>query len=318
MDANNFAHQEVDDTTIATGFKDDISVSTLDLSLCQAFEEIFGDDEVLNMVVSLNADLFQQPFCIQSSECEIDFTPPLDIQLHQAYEEIFGDHGASTMLSTSDGGLFYQPFHLQPDEYEVDFANIQGHEPIENENGEHQSCLLSLDAMEDSAFPSFTVYHDLREINQIDGETHLGLEGEIHIVKDLVNQVDGETHFYRQEMVNQVAPHKSDGETHLDKIDHKTSHCLGHDIGLVKFSNIFQPIPPSGTLPGGFSKVISSSASNGDPSFLDYLLCAGSTSAFPKTGYVMVHVFIWVWRAHRVKKKKNINQSISFGYGEHM
>ncbi|KAL7581760.1 hypothetical protein ACA910_022295 [Epithemia clementina (nom. ined.)] len=115
MDSNDFKYQENDDITTDADIKDDVSVSTLDISLCQAYEEIFGHGDVSNMVIPPNTDIFQQPFHLQSSEYEIDFIPPLDIQLHQAYEEIFDDPGVSTMLSTSDEGLFHQPFYLQID-----------------------------------------------------------------------------------------------------------------------------------------------------------------------------------------------------------
>ncbi|KAL7578873.1 hypothetical protein ACA910_006848 [Epithemia clementina (nom. ined.)] len=325
MNTDEVGHQEYksinmdsNDITTDADIKDNVSASTLDIFLRQAYEEIFGDDDdVPNMVVPPTTDLFQQPFYLQSSEYEINFTPPLDIQLHQAYEAIFDDPGVSTMLSTSDEGLFHQPFYLQPDEYEIDFANIQDHKPIANENGKHQSCLLSLDAIGDSAFPHFSICHDLVEIQpikhgvindcQVDGETHLGPDGEIHLVKDMINQingdmisqVDGGTHIY------------NDGETHLHKIDHKASHCLGHDIGIENFSNVVQLISYSGC---ESVKITSSSASNDDPSFLDHLLRDRSTSAFSKTGYAhgkgihslftMINILIWLWGATRVKKKK--------------
>ncbi|KAL7570482.1 hypothetical protein ACA910_004264 [Epithemia clementina (nom. ined.)] len=192
IDSNGFNNQE----------NDAISISTLDISLCQAYEEVFGHSDVLHMVVPPDTDLFQQPFYIQSSEDEIDFIPPLDIQLHQAYKEIFDDPDVSTMLSIADEGLFHQPFHLQPDEYEIDFDNTQGHEPIKNENRKDQSCLLSLNAIEDLAFPHFTICHDLGEINVknhpgTDGETHLGLdEGKYTCKQDIVTQVNGETQLH--------------------------------------------------------------------------------------------------------------------------
>ncbi|KAL7578503.1 hypothetical protein ACA910_011566 [Epithemia clementina (nom. ined.)] len=282
-------HQENDAITIDADIKDDVSVSTLDISLCQAYEKIFGDGDVPNMVVPPNTDLFQQPLYLQSSEHEIDFIPPLDIQLHQAYEEIFDDPGVSTMLSTSDEGLFHQPFHLQPDEYEIDFANIQDHEPIEN-----------------SAFLSSTICHDLGEINQVDWETHLGPDGEIHLVKDMT---DGETHLYKQDRLKFL-----DGETYLHKDNIKVSNCLGHDIGLVKPYDELHPYFSSDALPCESAKITSSSASNGDPSLLDHLLRDRSTSAFSKTGYAhgkgihplftMINILIWLWGATRVKRKK--------------
>ncbi|KAL7578993.1 hypothetical protein ACA910_019039 [Epithemia clementina (nom. ined.)] len=301
MDTNEVGHQESksiymdsNDITTDADIKDDVSVSTFNISLCQAYEEIFGDDDVPNMVVPPITDLFQQPFYLQSSEYEIDFIPPLDIQLHQAYEEIFGDPGVSTMLSTSDEGLFHQPFHLQPDEYEIDFANIQGHEPIESENGKHQSCLLSLDAIGDSASPHFTICHDLGEINQVDGEPHPGPDGKTHF-GHMINQIHGEPNLCNKDICKQNIVKQVDGETHLHKIDHKTSHCIGRGIGLENFSS-------------------SSSASNGDPYFLDHLLRDRSTSAFSQIGYAhgkgiyllftMVNILIWLWGATRVKKEE--------------
>ncbi|KAL7567435.1 hypothetical protein ACA910_021397 [Epithemia clementina (nom. ined.)] len=199
MGTDDFTHQKVDDTTIDTGLKDDVSISTLDLSLCQAYEEIFGDDEVLNMAVSLNADLFQQPFCLQSSEYEIDFAPTLDIQLAQAYQEIFGDYDGFTMLPTSNENLFHQPFHLQPDECKIDLDIDQDHEHKENKIEEHQSCFYTFNAIENSASLSSTSPHDFGEIylgkhdmfNQSDGEIKQDIfyepDGEIHLVKDIIN-----------------------------------------------------------------------------------------------------------------------------------
>ncbi|KAL7569490.1 hypothetical protein ACA910_009723 [Epithemia clementina (nom. ined.)] len=287
MDTDEVGHQESksinmdsSDTTTDVDIKDDVSVSTLDISLCQAYEEIFGDGDVPNMVVPPTTDLFQQPFHLQSSEYEVDFIPPLDIQFYQAYEEIFGDHDVFTMLPTSDEGIFHQPFHPQPDEHEVEFDIGQGHESKRTENGEHQSSSFTFNAVEDSAFLSFTICHDLGEINQVDGETHPGPDGETHL-KDMINQIDGETHLCNKDICKQEV----DGETHLHKIDHKPSHCLGHDIGLENFFT-------------------SSSASNGDPYFLGHLLRDRSTSAFSPIGYAhgkgiyplftMINILIWL------------------------
>ncbi|KAL7562708.1 hypothetical protein ACA910_016281 [Epithemia clementina (nom. ined.)] len=226
--------------------KDDVSVSTLDISLCQAYEEIFGDGDVPNMVVPLTTYLFQQPFYLQSSEYEVDFIPPLDIQLYQAYEEIFGDHDVFTMLLTSDKGIFHQPFHLQQDEYEVEFDIGQGHESKRTENGEHQLSSFTCNAVEHSAFPSFTICHDLGEINQVDGETHPGPDGETHleldeethILKDMINQIDGETHLCNKDICKQDIVKQVDGETHLHKL------IINHLIVLVMILDLrtFSPL----------------------------------------------------------------------------
>ncbi|KAL7567224.1 hypothetical protein ACA910_021211 [Epithemia clementina (nom. ined.)] len=185
MDIDEVGHQESksinmdsSDTTTDVDIKDDVSVSTLDISLCQAYEENFGDDAVPNMVVPLTTDLFQQPFYLQSSEYEVDFIPPLDIQLYQAYKEIFGDHDVFTMLLTSDEGIFHQPFHLQPDEYEVEFDIGQGHESKRTESGEHELSSFTCNAV-DSAFPSFTIVMILGRSIKLMGRLILDLMGRL-------------------------------------------------------------------------------------------------------------------------------------------